>query len=99
MFDSHQHGIKYAFGLTCEAFFPCTLPEAIPCLAGGAPGVVAEASPQAGLPRRLHPRPYGSSGLKRNCSVLGAQQIHSPSFCLLSRTGKVSAQERSAGSS
>lgn len=98
MLSSHRRGIKYAFGLTCEAFFPCALPEAVPCLAGGAPGVVAEASPQGGLPRHLHPHPDPLSVSERNCSALGPQQSHSPSFCLFSWTGKVSAQEKSAGS-
>jgi len=82
-----QRGVKRAFGLTCEAALPCASPEAVPRPAGAAPGVVAEASPQGGLPPRLHAHPgRGSSS--------SSQRIRSPSLCPFGRARGVSARGR-----
>lgn len=79
MLESHQCGIAAALGLTCKAFFPGCSPEAVPAPAGGAPGVVAEASPEVGPAPRRHPHPHphpsprtGATGQDQSKSILSA---------------------------
>lgn len=98
MLESQQCGITAALGLTCKAFFPGCSPEAVPGPAGGAPGVVAEASPEVGPPSCCHPHPHHIPTLAQSHRS-GPNQIHSLSSCLLSWTGKAFGQEKPAGKS
>lgn len=83
--EGHQCGVTAALGLTCKAFFPGCSPEAIPGPAAGAPGVVAEASPELG-PRRCHPHPHPLPQPWHCRHSSGPRQIHPLSSCLLRRS-------------
>lgn len=67
--ESPPCGISAALGLTCKAFFPGCPPEAVPGPAAGAPGVVAEASPEVGPPPCCHPHPHHSPALAQEPQV------------------------------